>query len=70
VSPQRAEDGFAVGAAEQENEPAPVSAQLAGVVGKVADEVFQRRAEAVVSTISRSRTIVGRHVQAKLLCVF
>jgi hypothetical protein len=46
VSPQRAENGLAVAAAEQEDEPVQVLSQLVGVVCGMADEVFQRRAEA------------------------
>jgi hypothetical protein len=56
----RAEEGFAVAAAEQENEPAQVSAQLAGVVGRVADEVFQRRAEAAGIALEPAGIYVGR----------
>jgi hypothetical protein len=41
-----AEQGLAVVAAEQEDEPVQVLAQLADVVGGVADELFQRGAEA------------------------
>ena len=41
-----AEQGLAVVAAEQEDEPVQVLAQLAGVVGGVADELFQQGAEA------------------------
>ena len=42
----RAEQGLAVVAAEQEGEPVQVLAQLAGVVGGVADELPQGGAEA------------------------
>jgi hypothetical protein len=41
LSRRPAEEGFAVAAAEQENEPVQVVAQLAGVVGRVTDEVFE-----------------------------
>ena len=42
-----AEQGLAVVAAEQEDEPVQVLAQLSGAVGRVADEGFQRGAEPV-----------------------
>ena len=41
-----AEQGLAVVAAEQEGEPVQILAQLADVVGGVADELFQGGAEA------------------------
>jgi hypothetical protein len=44
--PCRAEERFTVTAAEQEDEPVQVIAQLAGVVGEVAGEAFERCAEA------------------------
>jgi hypothetical protein len=51
--PRRAEEGFAVVAAEEEGEAVQVLAQLADVVGGVADECFQRRAEAARSRASQ-----------------
>ena len=49
----RAEQGFAVAAAQQEGEPPQVVAQLSGVIGGVADEFFQQVRDLCCQSLAR-----------------